>query len=93
MDLRPAESWQAEAVLPPAWTGLLQVDLPLTRRQSAASTSVVQRLRPPTASPEHQLVPGLAAPRHAAHLAATRVSDSTRSVFAGLIAGPAVCTC
>ena len=53
LDLRPAQRWQAEAVLPPgledlpaAWADLLPANLPLTRRNAAAAVrSVVLRLR------------------------------------------------
>ncbi|MBL9058651.1 MAG: hypothetical protein JNK88_01320 [Mangrovicoccus sp.] len=86
LDLRPAERWQAEAVLPPgledlpaAWAGLLPPDLPLTRRPSAAGASVVLRLRlrapePPAGgngTPASTPASSWAGSlRHAAHLAA-----------------------
>ena len=84
--LRPAERWQAEAVLPPgledlpaAWADLLPPDLPLSRHLSAAGASVVLRLRLRAPEPS---VGGNGTPastpasswagslRHAAHLAA-----------------------
>ena len=80
LDLRPAERWQAEAVLPPgledlpaAWAGLLPPDLPLTRRNAAAAVrSVVLRLRlrapgTPAGTPASSWAGSL---RHATHLAA-----------------------
>ena len=79
LDLRPAERWQAEAVLPPGledlpatWADLLPACLPLTRRPSAAGASVVLRLRlrapgTPAGTPASSWAGSL---RHAAHLAA-----------------------
>ena len=82
LDLRPAERWQAEAVLPPgledlpaAWAGLLPPDLPLPRRPSAAGASVVLRLRlrapePPAGGSGIPASSWAGSLRHAAHLAA-----------------------
>ena len=80
--LRPAERWQAEAVLPPgledlpaAWADLLPANLPLTRRPSAAGASVVLRLRlrapePPAGGNGTPASSWAGSLRHAAHLAA-----------------------
>ena len=80
LDLRPAQRWQAEAVLPPgledlpaAWADLLPPDLPLARRNAAAAVrSVVLRLRlrapgTPAGTPASSWAGSL---RHATHLAA-----------------------